>query len=316
MSFSSELKAELTPLFPKSAHCRIAELAGILSVSGRVEIDKEGSGDIEYIFIRVDKTELEDKIKKLLKAVLMLGDEQDKIIITDSKSHKNSHKIMIVDEAQIKKLREVLKINVYDGNKLCSMPIVIERNCCKKAYLRGAFLAGGSINTPEKAYLLEISAISEKEAVRLVDTLISLDINAKYVKRKDRFMVYVKEGNNISNLLGEMGAMNSLMNFENVRIVKDVRNNINREVNCDTANIAKTAKSAARQIEDIEFIAKCMGLEQLPDQLRETAELRLKYPLLSIKEIGEKMNPPVGKSGISHRLRKLNALADDLRRTH
>ncbi len=141
----------------------------------------------------------------------------------------------------------------------------------------------------------------------------SFEADAKIVTRKKNQVVYVKEGTHIVDLLNVMGAHEALMNLENVRIVKEMRNSVNRQVNCEMANISKTVNAAVRQIEDIVYIRDHMGLESLPDHLREMALLRLKYPDVPLKELGSYLNPPVGKSGVNHRLRKLSKIAEEMR---
>ena len=193
--------------------------------------------------------------------------------------------------------------------------IITERSCCKKSYLRGAFLAGGSISNPEKSYHMEISVPTKTEALKLQGILNAFSPGAKVISRKDRFIVYIKDAETISNTFGIIGASKSMMEFENIRILKDLRNSINREVNCDTANMAKTANAAAKQIDDINYCLSHINPEDMPEALREMAEVRLKYPYLSLKELGDKFTPPLGKSGINHRLKKISDMADKLRKS-
>lgn len=190
---------------------------------------------------------------------------------------------------------------------------LLQKNCCIRAYIRGAFLAAGSITDPEKGYHFEIVATSEEKAQQLISKLEVFDIEAKSIERKGHMVVYIKEGAQIVDVLNVMEAHNALMDLENVRILKEVRNSVNRQVNCETANINKTVNAAVKQIEDIQFIQAQIGLDELPLQLKEAAMLRLEYPEAPLKELGNFMNPPVGKSGINHRLRKLCQIADELR---
>lgn len=171
----------------------------------------------------------------------------------------------------------------------------------------------GSMSDPEKSYHLEFVCDNEPQALQLQEVIKSFDIDAKIVLRKKYFVVYLKEGSAIVDLLGVMEAHISLMNFENFRIVKEVRNSINRRVNCETANITKTVNAANKQMDDILLIRDRYGFVNLPDNLREIAEVRLEYPEATLKELGEYMDPPVGKSGVNHRLRKLSELAEKLR---
>ena len=191
--------------------------------------------------------------------------------------------------------------------------MVIQKNCCKRAFLRGAFLCAGSISDPKKFYHFEIVCASPEKARQMQELMQSFEIDAKIVKRKKYDVVYVKEGAQIVELLGLMGAGISLMNLENVRILKGMRNTVNRKVNCETANINKTVNAAVKQMEDIEYIQNTVGLEKLPENLEETARLRLEYPQASLKELGALLSVPLGKSGVNHRLRKISSIAEQLR---
>ena len=179
--------------------------------------------------------------------------------------------------------------------------LVIQKECCKRAFLRGTFLAAGSISDPEKGYHLEIVCSTMERA------------DARIVTRKKNQVVYLKEVSQIVDFLGVVEAGIALMNLENIRIRKEISNNINRKVNCETANIGKTVSAAVKQIEDIRYIETHVGFSQLTEELEETAVCRLRYPEATLKELGEMMNPPVGKSGVNHRLRKLGRIADELR---
>ena len=191
--------------------------------------------------------------------------------------------------------------------------LLIKNACCRRSFLRGAFLCCGSMSAPEKGYHLEFVCAHEKQAEQLKEIITQFDIEAKIVSRKKYFVVYLKEGAGIVDLLNVMEAHVALMELENLRIVKEVRNSINRRVNCEAANISKTVHASARQVEDIEYIKEHYGFLRLPDNLREMAEVRLEYPDAALKELGQYLNPPVGKSGVNHRLRKLSELADRLR---
>ena len=193
---------------------------------------------------------------------------------------------------------------------------VIQKDCCKKAFIRGMFLAAGSVNDPNKAYHFEI-VVHNKEMAEIVrDVINSFSLDAKIVKRKKYYVVYLKEGSMIVDILNVMEAYVSLMDMENVRIIKDMRNDINRRVNCETANIKKTVNAARRQIEDIEYIERTKGLKYLNDSLRKLAELRLEEPDANLAELGEMLNPPVSKSGVNHRLRKISSIANGLRESN
>ena len=199
------------------------------------------------------------------------------------------------------------------GNFLCVHHMVVQNTCCKRAFLRGVFMAAGSVTNPEKAYHLELAVLSEELAGQIREIISSFMIDAKIARRKKYYVVYIKESSQIVDFLNVTGAHIALMNFENVRIVKEVRNSVNRQVNCETANISKTVNAAARQIEDIKFIQCNMGFGKLTDGLREMAELRLDYPESPLQELGSMLSKPIGKSGVNHRLRKLSDIAKQMR---
>ena len=182
-----------------------------------------------------------------------------------------------------------------------------------REFLRKSFLEIGSMSNPEKGYHLEFVCENDSQAKTIADTMKQFDIEAKTVLRKRYTIVYLKESEDIVNLLNVMGAHNCLMELENLRILKDMRNSINRRVNCETANISKTVSAANKQIEDIQYIKEHYGFDDLSDNLREIAEARLAYPDATLKELGEHLVPSVGKSGVNHRLRKLSELADSIK---
>lgn len=180
--------------------------------------------------------------------------------------------------------------------------------------MRGAFLACGSLTDPNKGYHLELVCENEQGAELIMYIMGELQLSPKRVTRKKYEVVYLKDGSMIVDFLNIIGAHNALMDMENVRILKDMRNSVNRRVNCETANINKTVSAAVKQIEDIRYIEEKKGLKYLPEGLRKVAELRVDEPEMSLREIGEMLNPPVGKSGVNHRLRKISEIANELRR--
>jgi DNA-binding protein WhiA len=173
-------------------------------------------------------------------------------------------------------------------------------------------MAAGSISDPTKSYHFEIVCRTMEQAAQLQELMTGFETDAKIVERKERYVVYLKEGEQIVDMLSVMGASVSLMNLENVRILKEMRNSINRKVNCETANINKTVSAAVKQLEDIRRIRDTIGFDQISPQLAEMAQVRLDYPDATLKELGTYLDPPVGKSGVNHRLRKLAAIAENL----
>ena len=192
-------------------------------------------------------------------------------------------------------------------------PLLIRNSCCRRAFLRGAFLCVGSMSNPQKGYHLEFVCEYEAQARQIRQVICSFEIEAKIVRRKKYYVVYLKEGAGIVDILNVMGAHVSLMELENLRVEKEVRNSVNRQVNCEAANITKMVKAANKQIEDILLLQKSYGLSNLPENLRQMAQVRLEYPESSLQELGKYLDPPVGKSGVNHRLRKLSEMAERIK---
>ncbi len=289
MSFSSKVKEELATVIPTGRHCQLAELAAIIRLCAKVEYRANGEARMEL------QTENELIIRKyftLLRKAFIINTDVSKVL-------------------------QAIRLYPDSGSepdpKGTVSSLLIRNTCCKRAYLRGVFICIGSMSDPKKNYHLEFVCSCEEQADQLLEIMNSFHLEGKSIVRKKNHIVYVKEGSGIADLLNIIGAHHSLMDLENLRIEKEVRNSVNRQVNCETANIGKTVTAASRQIEDIILIKERYGFGNLPDNLREMAEIRLEYPESSLKELGGILNPPVGKSGVNHRLRKLSELADKLK---
>ena len=236
---------------------------------------------------------------------------------SNSLKKNNIYMVVIDEEMGVRNLlKETGILREIDG--VMSINYRIEDEMVKddeerRAYIRGAFIGGGSISNPEKTYHLEFVTHSEEYAVDLSKLINSYGLNSKVIQRKNSYIIYIKEGEQIVDLLNIIGAHSCLLELENIRIMKEMRNNVNRLVNCETANLSKTVNAAVRQVESIKLIQSQIGLQRLPKNLREIAELRLNYPDESLKELGEMLDPPVGKSGVNHRLRKIEKIAEELR---
>ena len=306
MSFSGKVKEELSRQISSARHCRIAETAALLSACGR--ITSNGS-----LRLQTENAAVVRKGFTLLQKTFNIDTE---IIVRESRQMKkgNVYFVEIKDTEKIQNILQGTKLSVSreDGEALCSdNTLVTQQSCCKRAFIRGAFLASGSISDPEKGYHFEI--VCSDQAEQLQELIRSFQIDAKIVLRKKSYVVYVKEGAQIVDILAVMEANVALMNLENIRILKEMRNSVNRKVNCETANINKTVSAAVKQIEDIRLIERRVGFYSLNEGLAEIAELRLQYPEATLKELGMMLNPQVGKSGVNHRLRKLSEIADELR---
>lgn len=310
MSFSGKVKDELSKQCPVSRHCQIAEVAAIISLCGRIGISQN---DTYSVRIHTENIAVARKYFTLLKKAYNIDTE---ISIRQSSKLRN-YTITIKHHKDAMKVLQASKL-IDEYGEICenlsvSSNILIQKECCKRAFIRGAFLASGSISDPEKFYHFEIVCTTEDKAVQLKNIIQYFNIDAKIVERKKHFVVYIKEGAGIVDILNVMEAHVALMDLENVRILKEMRNSVNRKVNCETANLKKTVSAAVKQIEDIKFIRDKVGLSVLSDNLEEMARLRLDNPDASLKELGEMLTPAVGKSGVNHRLRKICEIADDLR---
>ncbi len=306
MSFSSELKEELGGVIDTARHCRIAELAAILCFSGRIEKEADGG---TLIRVAVENPNPIRACTVLLKKLFRTEAE-----ILEKKSARNLVSYTIeIRGSEAKEIEETLKIVCRDGRTVPDPGLLAAKNCCRRAFLRGAFLCAGSVSDPDRFYHFELPCRDPDLAEEVLEIMAGLHLDAKMVERQKYFVVYVKESEQISDLLGLMGARKSLLEMENARIRREVRGAINRRVNCETANINKTAMAAARQIEDIRTIEKYMGLSSLPNGLDEMARIRVQYPEANLSELGLHLEPPVGKSGVNHRLRKISHIAAALR---
>ena len=313
MSFSSSVKDELSRQMPGARHCQIAETAAILSLCGRVKIS---ASDHFWIEIHTENVAVARKYFTLLKKTFN--------IVTDVSIRRNAYlnknrtyTVTIREHEDALRVLHAAKLLDEHGevgeNLNVVQNVVIQQSCCRRAFIRGAFLASGSLSDPEKFYHFEIVCATEEKAKQLQGIIAAFDLEAKIVKRKRYYIVYIKEGSQIVDILNVMEAPVALMELENIRILKDMRNSVNRQVNCETANINKTVSAAVKQIEDIEYIRDTIGLENLPETLEEIARERVERPEATLKELGEALDPPVGKSGVNHRLRKLCDIAEQLR---
>lgn len=314
MSFSGEVKEELSRQFHKSRHCRIAEIAAILGFVGKLE-EMQGK---KALRVYTENLSLARKyfllMRKTFHANVSIAVRQNVYL------HKSRiFVISLVVPEEITKVLLAVKWQNEKGEDIraggLTSRLLVQNTCCRRAFIRGAFLSAGSMSDPEKSYHFEIVCTGEEKAGQLMEIINSFDMDAKVVMRKKNHVVYLKEGAQIVDMLNIMEAHVALMNLENVRIIKEMRNSVNRQVNCETANINKTVSAAVRQVEDINYIKHTRGLDSLPDNLREVALIRLQYPQAPLKELGTFLEPPVGKSGVNHRLRRLCELAEEYRQT-
>ena len=313
MSFSGRVKEELSYQTGVAMHCRIAEIAAILSLFGKVNIDENGKVSVK---IHTENLAVSRKYFTLVKKTYNIDcDIAIRSHIHTGKSR--SYILDVKDDYAARKILSSVKFMNGDGNFERDYTqvdsLILRKACCKRAFLRGAFLCAGSISEPEKTYHFEIVCTTPERAWQICDMMKTFDIEGKYITRKKYHVVYIKEASQIVDILNVMEAHVSLMELENIRILKEMRNSINRRVNCETANISKTVSAAVKQIEDITYIRDTVGFSELTDGLREIAQIRLDYPEASLVELGKLLSTPVGKSGVNHRLRKLSMMAEELR---
>lgn len=308
MSFASETKKELTNLEVKDC-CAKAELSALIRMNGSlsfsnkkftVDVQTENAAIARRIYVLLKKN-YDVSVELLVRKKMRL-------------KKNNVYIVRLVEKTRM--LLEDLKI-VEEGFTFTHRisAELVQKKCCKRSYLRGAFLAGGSINNPEtSSYHLEIFSLYKEHNEALCNLMNEFQLNSKTLERKKGYINYLKEAEKITEFLNIIGAHNALLRFEDVRIVRDMRNSVNRLVNCETANLNKTIGAAIRQVENIRYIDETAGLDILPEKLREIARLRVEYQDVTLKELGEMVSGgQISKSGINHRLRKIDQIADKLR---
>ena len=308
MSFASKTKKELTQIEADDC-CTKAEIAAFIRMNGVMSFsNKQLSLDVQ--------TENASIARRLYSNVKALYPYKVELLVRKKMRLKKNNVYICRIREGAKHLLEELSIMTHDFQMIHTIdPKLIEEDCCARAYLRGAFLAGGSVNNPEtSSYHLEVFSSYQEHSRSLVELMNRFQLNAKSIERKKGYIAYLKEAEKISDFLGIIGANVSLMKFEDVRIMRDMRNSVNRLVNCETANLNKTIGAAQRQVENIKLIERTIGLDQLPDRLQEIAQLRVTHQDVTLKELGEMVTgTPVSKSGVNHRLRKIEEIADRLR---
>lgn len=288
MSFSSELKETLSKTSNLSNKETVKfELIGYLISNNTVF----KNGKIIY------KTENEYNINRFSKLLSNLNIQNFKIDIKG--------KNYIITTQKIETIKEIY----YEDEDIEFIPnINKEENL--KAIIRGAFLGGGSINNPESKYHLEIIFSTATNADNIITLLNTFTIHSKKIVRKNGCGVYIKDGEEISKILALIGANSSVIKFEEIRVLRDMKNNINRKVNCETANLTKTVNAAVKQIEAIKKLKKNGKFETLSDTLKEISIVRLENPDASLVELGQMLKTPIGKSGVNHRLNRIIQIAD------
>lgn len=307
MSYASEVKKELTAIKVHQKNAQ-AELMALIRMNGSIALANHQL----ILNIQTENPAIARRIYSLLKEFYHV--ESDIVVRRKMKLKKNNQYIVRLRYAA----QHVLdNLGILQNLQIKErVPVeLLDDEWMVRSYLRGAFLAGGSVNNPETSrYHLEIYSLYEEHNEMIAQMMNKFGLNAQTTARRSGFIVYLKEAEKIADFMSLIGATNSMLQFENVRIVRDMRNSVNRLVNCENANMNKIANASTRQIENIRLIDERVGLQTLPDKLREIAETRLAHQEVSLKELGELVpGGPISKSGVNHRLRKLNAYADELR---
>jgi DNA-binding protein WhiA len=310
MSFSSDVREELAHSSIEKTCCAQAELAGMALSCGALSF--RGAGRY-HLSIGSETASVARRYFLLTKEFLGVTGEL-RAVKTDRLGGKARYLLSFSDEDTQTLISELKLSDKHAplGIRRTPQRELIHRNCCRVAALLGSYLAGGSINNPERAYHMEIAVSDEAMAAAIVKLMEWFELPARLSERKRQYVVYLKDAEHIVTLLTLLGAHKAVLALENVRILKGVRNEVNRQVNCDSNNLEKTVEAAARQISMIEWIDKKLGLDRLPPQLEAMARLRLQYPDASLTELGGMLEPSLGKSGVNARLRKLEALAEEL----
>lgn len=295
MSYSSLAKGELCNIRPESECCEVAEAYGLLLYS-KLLTDKHDS-------YSTDNKSIVSRIAE--KAASVCGVYADVLTYPKGGGESGQRFVVRIPNDEQKKLICARFAGENGG--------ILKNECCIAAFLRGAFLVCGTVTDPQKDYHLEFIAGSERRCDILADVLKRIDIRTHKLNRSERWVIYVKDAEGIGKLMRRMGAEYATKHLEETRTVRDCRNNANRRVNCDQANIDRTLSASEQQCTAIKKLIKARGTEGIPPELREIAELRLENPEMSLRELSESLSEPISRSGVNHRLKKLMELAEDVK---
>lgn len=315
MDFYSLMKDELVRVMPERDCCRAAELSGILIADGAVRMC-EGRASL---VISETHAGVARKVVSLIRDLEQPALRRPSVEVTVRNRKRrgaprgNLYVVRVANHDEAVELLDRVGIAGPDGFFRGAEPRVVARRCCKRAYIRGVFLGAGYLTDPTKGYHLEIAVLGEEHAEYISSLLAEFGIRAGIVPRRGRSVVYLKDGDDIVELLRVMEASSALLELENARILRSIRGDVNRLVNAENANLAKTVDASLSQIRDIQLIDDVMGIRKLPPALAAAARLRLLNPEASLSELGEMLSPPVSKSGINHRMRRIARIADDIR---
>ena len=303
-SFASAVRNELAHIVDKNTLCQKAELCALVQVCGSLVL----SGGALLLRIETGSASL---AKKIYSSIAQFTGRRAKMFLRGNPRLNRRDSVLLDLAGENVVLPFLQNLQIYqDGRIRRTTPAYASRLSCKRAYLRGLFLSCGSITNPERAYHMEWVFRYEEAAQNCQALLATLNVDAQRSVRKAHHVVYLKDSEDIARTLAHIGAHNALFKLENVRILAQVKNNVNRAVNCETANVNRTVDASIRQIACIEHLAKTGRLATLPAALRQTADARLSNPQASLAELALLLSPQVSKSCINHRLRRLVAMAE------
>lgn len=306
MSFNADVKEELARVAPTCSHCERALLAALIRIEGTLFI----SGGRHRLEVATDTPSVARLAWRLLHEGYSLHTE-----LTTRRSVLHKTPNYLIDVPAQEGLTAALEdMGVLDDGalRLGVAPQLVSKQCCEAAYLRGAFLGSGFVSDPRGDFHFEVTVESEEMAAGLVGILESRGINARYIQRRSSYIVYLKSGEAILRFLALAGAHQSALAMENARVVKSVRNEVNRQTNAEVANQNKAAAASVDQIYAMRRVLEAYGVDRLPQGLQEVIRLRVKYPDATLKELGEHADPPLSKSAVYHRIRRIEAMAQEL----
>ncbi len=298
MSFTIDVKNELCNEFPTSRCCIRAHLAGIALFCG-ASIFENGANIFRM------RTESEIVAQRIVDLCIELLDSEPQASKTG--------KIYAIDiKENLERFLSELGLLQNGVVRFLINPFIVHDDCCKASFVSGAFLGGGYVKTPKNGYHFEIKTHYHDLSRDLAEIMTDIGFEPKTVTRKAEFVSYIKQSDVICDILGLFGATEAMFELCNVKIFNDMKNKVTRRANCDIANINKSVAAATEQISAINKIKEKRGLSSLPDVLEEMAKLRIENPDANLKELGELLKPPISKSGVNHRLKKIIKIAEEL----
>lgn len=308
MSFTSDVKNELTRVAPACSHCEKATLSALMRIEGTLFLSGQGRYRLEM------STDIPAVARLAIKLLHTIYELQTELTVRRSVLHKiPNYLITVPGQARMEEALRDLGIIDNGGLVMGLDPKLVEKQCCSAAYLRGVFLGSGFIANPRGDFHFEMTVESDELAADIVDLMSKKGINARIMQRRNSSIIYLKSGSSITSFLAYVGAHQCALAMENERVIKSVRNDVNRQVNAEVANQAKSAEAAVDQIMAIHAVIDHYGMGNLPPALRDFIKLRIAYPDATLKELGEHADPPLSKSAVYHRVRRIEQMAAEIK---